>query len=473
MGRRRIKNPIIENIEIIDVAAEGKAIAKSDDMVIFVSHAVPGDMVDLRIIKKKKNYSEGIPVKFHKYSADRIEPVCKHFGVCGGCKWQQLPYEKQLFYKQKQVVDNLTRIGKTELPEIRKIISSPLTEFYRNKLEYTFSAKRWLSGDEAGIPDEIKNLNALGFHVAGKFDKILDIEKCYLQPDPCNEIRLAVKNFACENNFSFYDIRNHSGYLRNLIIRNTISGQIMVIFVFNFSDADRQEMILNFIADRFPEITSLLYVINPKSNEIISDLDVKVYKGSGYIIEEMNDLKFKIGPKSFFQTNSIQAKRLYEIVLNFAQLKGDEIVYDLYTGTGTIANFIARHCKKVIGIESIKDAIDDAIENAEINEISNAAFFTGDIKDVLNDSFVLQNGKPSVIITDPPRFGMFKEVVEAILKIEPEKIVYVSCNPATQARDIALLSERYRVADIQPVDMFPHTHHVENVVLLIKKKQNE
>jgi len=467
LSRRRGKHPKLENLTITDIGSEGKAIAKYKDIVVFIPNAIPGDIVDVQINRKKKNFMEGYVVQFHKFSDERVEPVCEHFGVCGGCKWQMLPYEKQLFYKQQQVKDNLERLGKIELPEFSPILPSENTLHYRNKLEYTFSNKRWLTIDEINSENDFKDMNALGFHIPKKFDKILDIKNCYLQASPSNDIRLAIKEFASKNNYDFYDIRNHEGYLRNLIIRTSTTGNVMVIISFHHSDKEKQEALLNYLHEKFPEITALMYVINPKKNETFEGLEVKLYKGKDHIVEKMGNLQFKISAKSFYQTNSEQAYQLYKIVEDFAEFKGNEIVYDLYTGIGTIANFIADKCSKVIGIEYIEDAIINAKENSKFNNITNTLFFAGDIKDLLNNDFTKTNGKPDIIITDPPRVGMHKDVISSILEISPEKIVYVSCNPATQARDLSLLDEKYKVEKVQPVDMFPHTHHVENVVKLV------
>jgi len=468
MGRSRSNRPFYEDVEVIDVAAEGNAIAKVDDVVIFIKGVVPGDVVDIQVTKKRKNYREAKVVGFKKYSEDRVEPFCEHFGVCGGCKWQNLPYDKQLYYKQKQVFDQLTRIGKIDLPEILPIKGSANTTFYRNKLEYTFCRQRWLSKEEIDSPSDFKAQGALGFHIPGLFDKVLDISKCWLQNDPSNAIRNAIREHAVLNGLDFFDIRNQNGFLRNTIIRTSTTGEVMLIIVFYYEDSERCEALMNAIADKFPEITSLLYVINRKGNDTITDQEVLVFKGNDHIFEQMEGLKFKIGPKSFYQTNSDQAYELYKVARDFAQLTGKEVVYDLYTGTGTIANFVARSAQKVVGIEYVPEAIDDAKINSELNGISNTIFFAGDMKNVLSAEFIEKHGRPDVIITDPPRAGMDAKVVETILAAAPDRIVYVSCNPATQARDLELMKEQYRVEKIQPVDMFPHTHHVENVVLLVK-----
>ena len=458
----------MERVEITDVAAEGKAIGKVDEKVVFVPFVAPGDIVDIKITRKKKNYLEGKAVNFHKHSDKKIKPFCEHFGTCGGCKWQHLKYKDQLFYKQKQVQDNLIRIGNLELPEISDIIGSSKTVYYRNKLEFTFSNRKWLTEISKEIDFAEINMDALGFHIPGMFDRVLDIENCYLQASLSNDIRNSVKSFAVENNYSFYDIRKNEGFLRNLIIRNSTTDDLMVILSIAQNDKTKIENLLKFISEKFPQITSLMYVINEKKNDTISDLKIELYEGNPHIFEEMENLKFKIGPKSFYQTNSEQAYNLYKIVRDFVGLKGNEIVYDLYTGTGTIANFISKSAKKVIGIESIPEAIDDAKLNSEINNIKNTEFYAGDILDVMNDEFISLHGNPNIVITDPPRAGMHKKVVEQILKISPEKIVYVSCNPATQARDLELMKENYLIEKVQPVDMFPHTHHAENVVLLVR-----
>ena len=469
MARKRRPQQIVENILITDVAAEGKAIAKIDGMTVFVPFVVPGDIVDIQITRNKKSYAEGKAIRFEKYSEIRTTPVCEHFGVCGGCKWQNLPYEEQLKYKHKQVMDNLERIGKVELPEAQYIMGAPESTFYRNKLEFTFSNKRWLTEKEISSNKEFKNMNSLGFHIPGLFDKVLDINKCWLQGSLSNDIRNAVREYCNDNDYSFFDIRKQEGMMRTLMIRNTSIGELMVIVVFFEDDEDKRNSLMEFIANKFPEITALLYVINQKGNDTITDQEVITYKGNEAIYEEMEGLKFKIGPKSFYQTNSEQAYHLYEVAREFAQLSGNELVYDLYTGTGTIANFVAKDAKKVIGIEYVEEAIEDAKVNSANNNIDNTLFYAGDMKDILNQEFINQHGQPDVIITDPPRAGMHDDVINTILFAEPQRIVYVSCNPATQARDINLLDTKYRVAKIQPVDMFPHTHHVENVVLLERR----
>lgn len=451
------------------MAAEGKAIAKVNDLVIFVPYVVPGDVVDLQIRRKKNKYAEGEVVKFHELSPVRAVPFCQHYGVCGGCKWQVLPYQEQIKYKQKQVEDNLKRIGKIDLPEISPILGSDRTEFYRNKLEFTFSNKRWLTAEEVRQDVKYDQMNAVGFHIPGAFDKVLAIEKCWLQNDISNRIRNAVRDYAYEHDYSFINLRSQEGMLRNMIVRTSSTGELMVILICKITEDHEMDLfrqILQFIADSFPEITSLLYIINNKCNDTINDLDVHVFRGNDHIFEEMEGLRFKIGPKSFYQTNSEQAYNLYKITRQFAGLTGNELVYDLYTGTGTIANFVSRQARQVIGIEYVPEAIEDAKVNAEVNGIENALFYAGDMKDILTQDFINEHGRPDVIITDPPRAGMHQDVVDVILFAEPKRIVYVSCNPATQARDLQLLDDKYKVAEVQPVDMFPHTHHVENVVLL-------
>ncbi len=469
--RKKRQYPQFEKIHITDVAAEGKAIARIEDKVVFIPHVVPGDIVDLQVVKSRKGFYEARAIHFHEYSKDRIEPVCQHFGICGGCKWQMLPYQQQINFKQQQVIDNLTRIGKIDLPEITPILGSAKTEFYRNKLEFTFSNKKWLTTEEMHLGLE-QDMNGVGFHIPGMFDKVLDIQKCWLQEDISNQIRNEARKYALANGLTFFDLRKQEGFLRTLIIRTTSTGELMVIMVFFHEDKVAREKLLQHLADQFPQITSLLYIINEKANDTITDQEVFVYKGSDCIYEEMEGLRFKIGPKSFYQTNSEQAYELYKVARKFAQLTGNEIVYDLYTGTGTIANFVAHQAKQVIGIEYVPEAIEDAKVNAALNNIENTLFYSGDMKDILNEGFILQHGRPDVIITDPPRAGMHQDVINAILFAAPERIVYVSCNPATQARDLNLLSSMYQVTQVQPVDMFPHTHHVENVVLLERGTQN-
>ena len=472
MSRKKKALPLLEKVTITDVAAEGKALAKVNDLVVFVPYVVPGDVVDLQVKRKKNKYAEAVAVKFHEYSSQRAVPFCQHYGVCGGCKWQCLSYEDQIKYKQKQVTDNLTRIGKVELPEISPILGSEKTQFYRNKLEFTFSDKRWLTEEEVKAEVKYEQMNAVGFHIPGAFDKVLAIEKCWLQDDISNQIRNTIRDYAYEHNFAFYNIRNHEGVLRNLMIRTSSTGELMVLLQVRVSkdkDLEQTKELLAHVADKFPQITSLLYVINNKQNDTINDLDVEVFKGNDHIFEEMEGLRFKVGPKSFYQTNSEQAYNLYKVARDFAGLTGDELVYDLYTGTGTIANFVSRKARKVVGIEYVPEAIEDAKVNSQINGITNTLFYAGDMKDMLTQDFINEHGRPDVIITDPPRAGMHNDVINVILFAEPKRIVYVSCNPATQARDLQLLDAKYKVMAVQPVDMFPHTHHVENVVLLEKR----
>lgn len=459
----------MEGVRITDIGAEGKAIARVNDVVVFTTHVIPGDVVDLQVTKKRTKYMEAIVKRVVEESPDRVPAFCEHFEVCGGCKWQFLPYEKQLFYKQKQVADQLRRIGRIELPEITPILGSKKTTFYRNKLEFGFSNKRWLTSAEMGLEGDDINMNALGFHVPGMFDKIININKCWLQGDPSNQIRDFIKKYADENRLEYFDRRIQSGLLRNIIIRTSTTGEVMLIVSFFRNDREDIEGLMAALAAEFPQISSLMYVINEKGNDTITDQEILVYKGKDHILEEMEGLKFKIGPKSFYQTNSEQAYELYKVAREFAGLKGGEVVYDLYTGTGTIANFVARNVKKVVGIEYVPEAIEDAHVNSELNGIENTSFFAGDMKKILTSEFISLHGKPDVIITDPPRAGMDEDVVKTILEAAPDRVVYVSCNPATQARDLALMDEIYQVIRIQPVDMFPHTHHVENVVLLEKR----
>lgn len=462
--------PVIEGVEISGVAAEGKSIAKIDDMVVFVPFGAPGDIIDLKLDKKKKSYGEGHILRIVKPSDMRIEPMCEHFGICGGCKWQHLPYEQQLACKQQQVVDALTRIAKVKLPELNNILGSEKTVRYRNKLEYTFSNKMWLTFEQLESGEEFTDRNALGFHIPGSFDKVLDIKKCWLQDDITNQLRIFIKQYALQKGYSFYDIKNQCGLMRNIIVRTTSTGELMLIVVFGEKRDDAIEDVMSAVKAEYPQITSLLYVVNLKVNDTIGDQEIICYSGREYIEESMEDLRFRIGPKSFYQTNSEQAYRLYKVVRNFAQLAGNELVYDLYTGTGTIANFVAKSSKKVIGIEYVPEAIEDAKLNSEVNGIGNTLFYAGDMKDILTSDFIESHGKPDVMIVDPPRAGMHENVVKVILDAEPKVIVYVSCNPATQARDIALLDQKYVVTAVQPVDMFPHTHHVENVVRMELKK---
>lgn len=472
MARKKKELPLLEKVTITDVAAEGKALTKVNDLVIFVPYVVPGDVVDLQIKRKKNHYAEAVAVKIHEKSPLRAQPFCQHYGVCGGCKWQCLAYEEQIRYKQKQVYDNLTRIGKVELPEFMPILGSEKTKFYRNKLEFTFSNKRWLTEEEVREDVKYDQMNAVGFHIPGAFDKVLAIEKCWLQDDISNQIRNAIRDYAYEHDYAFFNLRTQEGMLRNIMIRTSSTGELMVLLqckIVEERELVKMKELLQYVADKFPQITSLLYVINNKCNDTIGDLDVEVFKGNDHIFEEMEGLRFKIGPKSFYQTNSEQAYNLYKVARDFAGLTGEELVYDLYTGTGTIANFVSRQAKKVIGIEYVPEAIEDAKVNSEINGITNTLFYAGDMKDILTQGFINEHGRPDVIITDPPRAGMHNDVIDVILFAEPKRIVYVSCNPATQARDLQLLDAKYKVVAVRPVDMFPHTHHVENVVLLEKR----
>lgn len=467
MGRRK-KLPLLENLTIETVAAEGKSLARLDGQVVFVQHAVPGDVVDVQVNKKRKSFYEGYPTQYHKKSDLRVEPICDHFGVCGGCKWQHLNYKSQLEFKQQQVVDSLQRIAKVELPEILPIIGSAKSAGYRNKLEFTFSNKQWLTKEQIDTEEKIQR-NGLGFHIPRLFDKVVDVETCHLMEEPVNKIKNEVRRYALEKDLTFFDIRGQHGLLRNLMVRLADSGELMIVLQFFENDMSSIEPLMKHLESTFPEITSLLYVINQKKNDTMFDQDIVTFAGKDHIVEKMGDLDFKIGPKSFYQTNSAQAKILYDHTLGFADFKGDELVYDLYTGTGTIANYCAKQVKKVVGIEYVEDAIKDAFVNAEVNNIDNTDFYAGDMKDLLDDAFIVQHGQPDVIITDPPRAGMHENVIDMIMKVAPQKVVYVSCNPATQARDIALMDEKYKVTKVQPVDMFPHTHHVENIVLLEKR----
>ena len=466
MARKRRELPLIEGLEITTLAAEGKAMGRHDDMVVFVPMTVPGDVVDVQIHNKRRRFMEGSVVRYIVRSPLRVEPFCEHFGVCGGCKWQNLPYEEQLRFKREQVFDQLTRIGKLDLPPVAPTLGSAETTFYRNKLEFTFAPRRWMTYEEVAAGGDIDAGAALGFHIPGRFDKVMDVHRCWLQPDPSNDIRLETKRFCEEHGYSFYDIRQHSGLMRNLVIRTASTGEVMVIVVFAEEDRPRIAALLDHLRDRFPAITSLMYMVNAKLNDSTGDIDAVLWSGHDHIFEEMEGLRFKIGPKSFYQTNSRQAYELYKVARSFADLHGDETVYDLYTGTGTIANFVARHCARVVGIEYVPEAIEDAKHNSALNGIGNTAFFAGDMKDALNDAFIARHGRPDVVILDPPRAGVHEDVIATILRAAPRRIVYVSCNPATQARDLALLAGDYRVTAVQPVDMFPHTHHVENVVRL-------
>ncbi|SEA38298.1 23S rRNA m(5)U-1939 methyltransferase [Flavobacterium gillisiae] len=470
MAKKNTDKVVFHQIKVIDAGAKGVSVAKAPDgKVVFIPNVVPGDVVDVQTFKKRKAYYEGKAIHFHEFSEHRIEPICEHFGVCGGCKWQNMKYSQQLYYKQNEVLNHLQRIGKVELPEFEPILGSEKQFFYRNKMEFSFSNSRWLTEAEIGSTEDLGNRNALGFHIPKMWDKILDINKCHLQEDPSNAIRNEVRDFANANGLTFFNPRAHEGLLRTLMLRTSSTGEIMVLIQFFENDKANRELILDHLYEKFPQITSLQYVVNNKANDTLYDTDIKLYKGRDYILEEMEGLKFSINAKSFYQTNSDQAYELYKITRDFAGLTGNEIVYDLYTGTGTIAQFVSKKAKKVIGVESVPDAIKDAKANAVRNNIDNCEFYVGDMKVVFNDAFIAQHGQPDVIITDPPRDGMHKDVIEQIMKIAPEKIVYVSCNSATQARDLALMDEKYKVARVRPVDMFPQTHHVENVVLLERR----
>jgi len=474
------RNTILEKVRVEDYAAEGKSLARIEGKVIFVENAVPGDLVDLRLSKNKKDWAEGTAIQFHEYSQERVEPFCPHFGVCGGCQWQMLPYEKQLKYKQKQVAETLKRIGKLELPELLPIIGANDTKFYRNKLEYTFSNREFLPGplyfpgrgNTNIIPPPGDAEGALGFHARGVFSKVVDIKTCFLQDEPTNSIRLAIKEFAKSNGFSFYDIRQHQGLMRTLQLRICTTGEVMVNMVFGYYDKEKIKQLFDFILEKFPDITTLVYTINPKWNDSLVDLDAVTYHGKGYVIEKMStgihedEFQFKIGPKSFFQTNTKQGEQLYRVTREFAALTGNETVYDLYCGTGSIGIFLSKEAKKIIGVEMMKEAVEDAKENAALNNLQSTGFFAGDVTEICNDDFFTQHGKPDVVVSDPPRAGMHEKLVKKIIEIEAPIVVYVSCNPSTQARDLNMLGEKYSVTKIQPVDMFPHTHHIENVVQL-------
>ncbi len=461
--------PLIENLEITALAAEGKAMGRHNDMVVFVPLTVPGDVVDVQIRSKRRRYMEGFVTRYVKLSPVRVDAFCEHFGVCGGCKWQNLPYDEQLRQKHQQVVDQLTRIGHLQLPGVEPTLPSEKTTFYRNKLEFTFAPRRWMTREEIAQGEELKDPEALGFHIPGMFDKVMDVHKCWLQPEPSNAIRLAAREFCVANGYEFYDPRTHLGLMRNLIIRTSSTGEVMVIVVFALPDEERIAKLMTHLESKFPEITSLQYVVNEKLNDSIGDQTLVTYSGRDHIFEQMEGLRFKIGGKSFYQTNSAQAYELYKVARDFADLQSTDVLYDLYTGTGTIANFVARDCAKVVGVEYVPEAIDDARENSALNGIDNTVFFAGDMKDVIDDGFITRNGRPDVVILDPPRAGVHEDVLRAILRAAPGRIVYVSCNPASQARDLAILDEAYTVERVQPVDMFPHTHHVENVVSLIRK----
>lgn len=469
MARKKKPLPILENIQITDCAAEGKSLARVNDMVVFVPFCVPGDIVDLQVRKKRHSYMEAEVIRFVEKSAVREEPFCEHFGVCGGCKWQNLPYDKQLEMKQRQVYEQLTRIGKVELPEFMPILGSRKIREYRNKLEFGCSNKRWMTREEIASGEPAGEMRAIGFHITGAFDKILPIHNCHLMDGLQNEIRNFIYQYAIDNDLTFFDLRQQTGLLRDVMVRNSNTGEWMVLVQFHYDlegDRERSLQLMEALADRFPQITSLLYVDNQKCNDTFGDLELTLYKGNDHIFEIMEGLRFKVGPKSFYQTNTDQAYHLYSVARQFAGLTGEEVVYDLYTGTGTIANFVARSAKKVVGIENVPEAIEDAKVNSDINGIGNTLFFAGDMKDILTDEFIAGHGSPDVIITDPPRAGMHPDVVETILRAKPRRIVYVSCNPATQARDLQLLDRLYKVVAVQPVDMFPHTPHVENVVAL-------
>lgn len=467
--KKRKKTVVLENVLVENYAAEGKSFARVDGKVVFIENVIPGDVVDVQLFKNKKDWAEGFPLRFNNYSKDRVNPFCSHFGVCGGCQWQMLPYEKQLTYKQQQVEQALRRIAKVQIPEILPIIGAEQTRQYRNKIEYTFSTKKYLSLEDlrAGVSNE---KDVAGFHAKGVFDKVVEILVCYLQDEPTNHIRNAVRDFAVAQNMSFYDIKTHQGWLRNMQIRLATTGELMVNIVFGYEDEANRKLLLDYVLQQFPQITTLLYTINTKWNDSMYELLPEVYFGKGYIIETLEDFQFKISPKSFFQTNSRQGEKLYQVTRDFAELKGTETVYDLYCGTGSIGIFVSRQAKKIIGVETVAEAVEDAKENAALNKIEEASFFAGDVIDVCNDAFFEKNGRPDVIITDPPRAGMHEKLVRKLLDMEAPLIVYVSCNPATQARDLAMLDEKYTVEKIQPVDMFPHTHHIENVAQLKLRK---
>ncbi|HEY1022794.1 MAG TPA: 23S rRNA (uracil(1939)-C(5))-methyltransferase RlmD [Flavisolibacter sp.] len=470
--RKKKKNIVLEQVRVENYAAEGKSLARTDGKVIFIEGAVPGDVVDLRLGKNKKDWAEGHVLRFQEYSAERVTPFCQHFGVCGGCQWQMLPYEKQLQYKHQQVMDNLTRIGKVQLPPFFPIIGAEEDKWYRNKLEFTFSTKEYLPEGSFDKTDKERSYNAvLGFHARGFFDKIVNIQKCWLQPEPQNQLRNALREFSLQKGYSFYDYREHRGLLRNLQFRICTTGEVMVNVVFGEDDAERREEVMQFIQAGFPEITTLLYTINTKMNDSIFDLEPVAYSGKGYVVEQLEDFRFKIGPKSFFQTNTRQGEKLYQVTREFAELDGSQVLYDLYCGTGSIGIFCSRGAKKIVGVEAIDAAVEDANQNAAMNGITHAEFYAGDVIKVCDDAFFAAHGRPDVIITDPPRAGMHQKLVEKILEIEAPTVVYVSCNPATQARDLALLDQKYVVTKVQPVDMFPHTHHIENVVQLKRRVQ--
>jgi 23S rRNA (uracil1939-C5)-methyltransferase len=464
--RKKKKNIILEKVLVQDYAAEGKSLAKIDGKVIFIESVVPGDVVDVRLLKNKKDWAEGVPVFTHSYAANRVQPFCSHFGVCGGCQWQMLPYEKQLQYKHKQVEETLKRIGKVQLPAFNNILGAPQTKYYRNKIEYTFGNKRFLTKEEIADESIRGEEDVAGFHAKGFFDKVVDIDTCHLQAEPTNEIRKSVKAFAKENNWPFYDIRNHVGFLRTMQVRLCTTDELMINIMVGEDDQSKIDALMKYVAEKFPSITTLLYTVNTKWNDSLHGLEPVVYKGKGYVIEKLEDFQFKIGPKSFFQTNTGQAEQLYRVTREFAELTGKEMVYDLYCGTGSIGIFTSKQAKKIIGVELIEEAIVDAKENAALNNLSSASFFAGDVINICTDDFFAVHGRPDVIITDPPRAGMHEKLVQKILDMQAPTVVYVSCNPATQARDLNMLDEKYAVTKVQPVDMFPHTHHIENVVQL-------
>lgn len=469
MARRKKTLPLIESLKIETAGAQGKSVGRYLEKVVFVSGVVPGDVVDVQVFKKRRNYMEAKPVKFHVFSSERSEPFCEHFGVCGGCKWQNMEYSHQLKYKEQQVIDQFTRIGHLEVNDWLPILPSEKTRLYRNKLEFTFSNKKWLTIEQIQSDEKIEDRNGLGFHIPGAFDKVVDLNECHLQDEPSNSIRAFVREFTRDNDYSYFDLRVQEGLLRNLIIRSSTLGEVMVILSFFENDKDKIELLLEALGNKFPEISSLMYVVNEKKNDTLFDQNIICYKGNDYILEQLGDLKFKIGPKSFFQTNSLQANFLYDAAIGFANISEEDIVYDLYSGTGTISCILAQKAKEVIGVEQIEEAVLAARENAEFNNLDNTHFYTGDTKDVLNPSFFNKHGKPDVIIVDPPRAGLHEKVVMEILAASPERFVYISCNPATQARDLALMKDAYSIEKVQAVDMFPQTHHVENIAFLVKK----
>ncbi|HBZ66451.1 MAG TPA: 23S rRNA (uracil(1939)-C(5))-methyltransferase RlmD [Bacteroidales bacterium] len=469
MRRKDKELPILEKLSVIDAGAEGKAIARFENRVVFIPFAAPGDVVDVQVTLRKSTFMEAKIIKIHEESTVRTKPACRHYGLCGGCRWQHLDYKAQLQYKQKQVTDALTRIGHLELPEISPIAGAPATYYYRNKLEYTFSNRKWLTGGPDDIAPGDRNMNALGYHLPGMFDRVFDVEDCMLQPEPSNQLRLWMRDFAIENELTFWDVKIWQGLLRNFVIRTSNSGDLMVIIVFGEDQPEAIHQVMENLTLQFPTITSAMWVVNTKRNDVFADLDIQLFKGESYIREKMEDLTFRVGPVSFFQTNARQALTLYKYAREFAALTGNELVYDLYTGTGTIANFVARRCHRVVGIEYVDSAVRDARINSSVNRIENTDFIAGDMAKTLDERFILKHGRPQVVITDPPRAGMHPDVVKRIVEMSPERVVYISCNPATQARDIAQMADQYSIAKVQPVDMFPQTHHVENVVLLLRK----